>query len=267
MAVLSRIQAAGQWAFLRLEAVANRVFGERLNPLYYLGAISTWMFWLVVGTGLYLYVFFDKEFLQTARLDQAADVRVLVARQRDAGAAHGAQRRGPLGIGFDLAAQARDADVDRAVERLPLAVARVHQQLVARQHAVRVGQEDAHQVVLHRRDRHFLAAGGEVEQPARLELDLAAPVLGLGARTRGHGRVAGDGRDAGRRRQAQVAGQELEQVGGVGDAVQPAAPGLEAADEGRRRRPHHAQHGVDRREDARDAAEREAGPRRDVPVP
>ena len=57
--MLAAIQKAGRWAFLRVEAIFNLAFGERLNPLYYLGAISTWMFWLVVGTGLYLYAFFD----------------------------------------------------------------------------------------------------------------------------------------------------------------------------------------------------------------
>ena len=57
--MLAAIQKAGRWAFLHVEAIFNLAFGERLNPLYYLGAISTWMFWLVVGTGLYLYAFFD----------------------------------------------------------------------------------------------------------------------------------------------------------------------------------------------------------------
>ena len=57
--MLAAIQRAGRWAFLRVEALFNLAFGERLNPLYYLGAISTWMLWLAVGSGLYLYVFFD----------------------------------------------------------------------------------------------------------------------------------------------------------------------------------------------------------------
>ena len=57
--MLAAMQGAGRWCFMRVEAIFNLAFGERLNPLYYLGAISTWMFWLVVGTGLYLYVFFD----------------------------------------------------------------------------------------------------------------------------------------------------------------------------------------------------------------
>lgn len=57
--MLALAQRAGRGAFLRVEALFNLAFGERLNPLYYLGAISTWMFWLVVGSGVYLYIFFD----------------------------------------------------------------------------------------------------------------------------------------------------------------------------------------------------------------
>jgi CDP-4-dehydro-6-deoxyglucose reductase len=57
--VLARIQATLQWVFLRMEAIGNHVFGERLNPLYYLGATSYWMFWLVVASGLYVYVFYE----------------------------------------------------------------------------------------------------------------------------------------------------------------------------------------------------------------
>jgi NAD(P)H-flavin reductase/ferredoxin len=57
--VLARIQSVLQWFFLRMEAVGNRVFGERLNPMYYLGATSYWMFWLVVISGLYVYAFYE----------------------------------------------------------------------------------------------------------------------------------------------------------------------------------------------------------------
>jgi CDP-4-dehydro-6-deoxyglucose reductase len=57
--LLKRIQAAGQWVFLRVEALFNLAFGDRLNPLYYLGPISYFMMWLVVASGLYLYVFFE----------------------------------------------------------------------------------------------------------------------------------------------------------------------------------------------------------------
>jgi NAD(P)H-flavin reductase/ferredoxin len=57
--MLPLLQRAGRAVFLQVEAIFNLAFGERLNPLYYLGAISTWMFWIVVGSGVYLYVFFD----------------------------------------------------------------------------------------------------------------------------------------------------------------------------------------------------------------
>ncbi len=53
------LRSALQFAFLRLEAVGNRIFGERLNPMYYLGATSYWMFWLVVASGLYVYAFYE----------------------------------------------------------------------------------------------------------------------------------------------------------------------------------------------------------------
>lgn len=53
------LRSALQFVFLRLEAVGNRIFGERLNPMYYLGATSFWMFWLVVASGLYVYAFYE----------------------------------------------------------------------------------------------------------------------------------------------------------------------------------------------------------------
>ncbi|MCM5569496.1 FAD-binding oxidoreductase [Burkholderiaceae bacterium FT117] len=57
--MLGKIQSVLQWFFLRMDGVGNRVFGERLNPMYYLGATSYWMFWLVVASGLYVYAFYE----------------------------------------------------------------------------------------------------------------------------------------------------------------------------------------------------------------
>jgi NAD(P)H-flavin reductase/ferredoxin len=48
-----------QSAFLGVEALFNRLFGERLNPFYYLGAIAYFQLWIVVASGLYLYAFFE----------------------------------------------------------------------------------------------------------------------------------------------------------------------------------------------------------------
>ena len=41
------------------EDLFNRAFGDRLNPLYHLGAITFFLFWVVGATGLVLYAFFD----------------------------------------------------------------------------------------------------------------------------------------------------------------------------------------------------------------
>jgi NAD(P)H-flavin reductase/ferredoxin len=57
--VIARLQALLRWCFMRVEAVFNAAFGDRLNPLYHLGSITFTCFWLVAGSGLYLYAFFE----------------------------------------------------------------------------------------------------------------------------------------------------------------------------------------------------------------
>jgi len=57
--MLALLQRLLQRLFLAAERFANAVFGERLNPLYHLGALSYWLFWVVLASGLYLYAFFD----------------------------------------------------------------------------------------------------------------------------------------------------------------------------------------------------------------
>ncbi len=57
--MIHRIHLIGQWFFLKVEALFNLAFGERNNPLYYLGPISYYLMWLVVASGLYLYAFFE----------------------------------------------------------------------------------------------------------------------------------------------------------------------------------------------------------------
>jgi NAD(P)H-flavin reductase/quinol-cytochrome oxidoreductase complex cytochrome b subunit len=57
--VIRRIHLIGQWFFLRVEALFNLAFGDKLNPLYYLGPIAYYLMWLVVASGLYLYALFD----------------------------------------------------------------------------------------------------------------------------------------------------------------------------------------------------------------
>jgi CDP-4-dehydro-6-deoxyglucose reductase len=56
--LLKRIHLPLQWLFMKVEALFNLAFGERLNPLYYLGPIAYYLMWVVVASGLYLYAFF-----------------------------------------------------------------------------------------------------------------------------------------------------------------------------------------------------------------
>jgi NAD(P)H-flavin reductase/ferredoxin len=56
--MLRHLQHGGQWLFMRVERLFNHAFGEANNPLYYLGAITYFLFWIVVASGLYLYIFF-----------------------------------------------------------------------------------------------------------------------------------------------------------------------------------------------------------------
>jgi CDP-4-dehydro-6-deoxyglucose reductase, E3 len=53
------LQALLQQVFMHLDAAFNRAFGDRVNPLYHLGAMSFFLFWIVAGSGLYLYGFFE----------------------------------------------------------------------------------------------------------------------------------------------------------------------------------------------------------------
>jgi len=56
---MAHLQALLQRLFLRVEDLFNAAFGEQLNPLYHLGAITFFLFWLVGASGLYLYAFFE----------------------------------------------------------------------------------------------------------------------------------------------------------------------------------------------------------------
>ena len=45
--------------FERAEALFDFAFGQRLNPFNWLGALGWYFYWIVAGTGIYLYIFFD----------------------------------------------------------------------------------------------------------------------------------------------------------------------------------------------------------------
>ncbi|NJN40402.1 MAG: 2Fe-2S iron-sulfur cluster binding domain-containing protein [Gammaproteobacteria bacterium] len=74
--MLKFVQKSGQWVFHRADALFNRFFGEHLNPLFHLGALSYFMYWVVVATGLYVYIFFS-----TGVNEAYASVEALTHRQ------------------------------------------------------------------------------------------------------------------------------------------------------------------------------------------
>ena len=67
------LQRLLRWLFMHAEALFNRAFGDRLNPLYHLGAITFFLFWVVGATGLYLYAFFDTSVERRLPFGRVAD--------------------------------------------------------------------------------------------------------------------------------------------------------------------------------------------------
>jgi NAD(P)H-flavin reductase/ferredoxin len=78
--VLKALQGLLQWCFTKVEGLFNLAFGEKLNPLYYIGPISYYLMWLIVASGLYLYAFFE-----TSVVGASASVEALTHAQPWAG--------------------------------------------------------------------------------------------------------------------------------------------------------------------------------------
>jgi ferredoxin/coenzyme F420-reducing hydrogenase delta subunit len=57
--LLQAIQSAGQALFTRLDTLFGAAFGDRANPLYHLGGLTFFFFWMVAVSGIYLYIFFE----------------------------------------------------------------------------------------------------------------------------------------------------------------------------------------------------------------
>jgi ferredoxin/coenzyme F420-reducing hydrogenase delta subunit len=55
---LKTLQKAGRWLFDPLRRVLDRGFGQQLNPLNFLGALSIYFFWIVTISGIWLFIFF-----------------------------------------------------------------------------------------------------------------------------------------------------------------------------------------------------------------
>lgn len=52
------MKKAGRIAFERVEAWFNVVFGSSNNPFYHLGALAFYFYFIVIGTGIYLFIYY-----------------------------------------------------------------------------------------------------------------------------------------------------------------------------------------------------------------
>ena len=53
------LRSAARQGLERVESAFDAVFTPDCNPLYYLGALGWFFYWIVIATGIYLYIFFD----------------------------------------------------------------------------------------------------------------------------------------------------------------------------------------------------------------
>ncbi|MCJ7814604.1 MAG: cytochrome b N-terminal domain-containing protein, partial [Xanthomonadales bacterium] len=56
--MLKALQKAGKFLFEPVRRLLDRGFGHKLNPLNYLGALTIYFFWIVVVSGIWLFIFF-----------------------------------------------------------------------------------------------------------------------------------------------------------------------------------------------------------------
>jgi len=56
---VSFLKSILRFAFMKAEGLFDRVFTTAWNPFYCLGALGYFYFWVVAGSGLYIYIFFD----------------------------------------------------------------------------------------------------------------------------------------------------------------------------------------------------------------
>ncbi len=53
------LRSGVRWSFCRLEILLDRIFGPHWNPLYQLGALGFFYYWVVAVSGIYVYILFD----------------------------------------------------------------------------------------------------------------------------------------------------------------------------------------------------------------
>ena len=56
---MRKVKQFGRHVFERVESLFDAAFGVEHNPLYHLGALGWFFYWIVAVSGIYLYIFFD----------------------------------------------------------------------------------------------------------------------------------------------------------------------------------------------------------------
>ena len=56
---MNALKRALRALFLPVESVLDKAFGPRLNPVTQLGTLGWFLFWIVIASGIYVYIFFD----------------------------------------------------------------------------------------------------------------------------------------------------------------------------------------------------------------
>ena len=56
---MSGLRTVTRAAFESVENLFDRAFGPELNPMHQLGALGWFFYWIVIVSGVYLYIFFD----------------------------------------------------------------------------------------------------------------------------------------------------------------------------------------------------------------
>jgi len=56
---MSGVRRVAKAAFERVDNLFDRAFGAELNPMHQLGALGWFFYWIVIVSGVYLYIFFD----------------------------------------------------------------------------------------------------------------------------------------------------------------------------------------------------------------
>ncbi|MEO5340024.1 MAG: hydrogenase iron-sulfur subunit [Magnetococcus sp. MYC-9] len=56
---MDTVRSAGNKAILAVEGWFNRGFGNPLNPFYHLGSLTFFFFWIVLVSGIYVFIFFE----------------------------------------------------------------------------------------------------------------------------------------------------------------------------------------------------------------